>query len=395
MSALETPDTAAAPVLVRRDGPAARITLNRPEQAQRAVPRAHAGADRGARRARAATRSVRAIVIEGAGPAFSAGHDLGEMIGRDVAFYQRLFDVCTELMETVHRAAAAGDRQGARHRDRRRLPARRRVRPRGRRRRARGSRRPACKIGLFCSTPMVPLSRAIGRKRALEMLLTGADRRRDGARLGPRQPRRARRGARRRGRRASSTPSRARARLTVGIGKQAFYAQIDLDEHARLRPHEDGDVDEQPPPTPRRASARSSRSASRPGPGGRRSGDSPVGGPTRVGRLARLVAAHEHEVVLERGPLALDALRALGIVGGARRNSRSSDGLTANTASESRYSLAASKMCVVTVRWPRRADDHVDVRGPPRVAAGRRRASRRPARRRGSGTAPAGRRGSA
>jgi hypothetical protein len=35
-------------------------------------------------------------VIEGAGPLFSSGHDLGEMIGRDIAFYQRLFDVCTE-----------------------------------------------------------------------------------------------------------------------------------------------------------------------------------------------------------------------------------------------------------------------------------------------------------
>src|SRR6266705_1081973 len=48
---------------------------------------------------------------------------------------------------------------------------------------------PGVKIGLFCSTPMVPLSRAIGRKRALEMLLTG------------------------------------------DIGKEAFYAQIELDEH--------------------------------------------------------------------------------------------------------------------------------------------------------------------
>ena len=46
---------------------------------------------------------VRAIVIEGAGPVFSAGHDLSEMIGRDLPFYQRLFDVCTELMEAIRR----------------------------------------------------------------------------------------------------------------------------------------------------------------------------------------------------------------------------------------------------------------------------------------------------
>ena len=42
-------------------------------------------------------------MIEGAGPAFSAGHDLGEMVGRDAEFYERLFDVCTVLMETIHR----------------------------------------------------------------------------------------------------------------------------------------------------------------------------------------------------------------------------------------------------------------------------------------------------
>src|SRR5438105_15903045 len=46
---------------------------------------------------------VRAIVVEGAGPAFSAGHDLGEMVARDTAFYERLFDVCTVMMETIHR----------------------------------------------------------------------------------------------------------------------------------------------------------------------------------------------------------------------------------------------------------------------------------------------------
>ena len=115
---------------------------------------------------------VRAIVIAGAGPVFSAGHDLGEMVGRDLAFYQRLFDVCTDLMETIHQvpqpviasvhgiATAAGCQlvascdlavatQDARFAT------------------------PGVKIGLFCSTPMVPLSRAIGRKRSLEMLLTG------------------------------------------------------------------------------------------------------------------------------------------------------------------------------------------------------------------------------
>ena len=120
-------------IRLREDGPAARITLNRPEKRnalslelmQELIERA-----RVARR----ESETRAIVIEGAGPAFSAGHDLGEMIGREPGFYQELFDVCTVLMETIHRAAAAGDREGARGRHRRRLPARRRLRPRRRRR---------------------------------------------------------------------------------------------------------------------------------------------------------------------------------------------------------------------------------------------------------------------
>ena len=115
---------------------------------------------------------ARAIVIEGAGPAFSAGHDLGEMIDREPGFYQELFEVCTVMMETIHSlpqpviakvhgiATAAGcqlvaacDLAVA----------------------AEGTRfaTPGVKIGLFCSTPMVPVSRAVGRKRALELLLTG------------------------------------------------------------------------------------------------------------------------------------------------------------------------------------------------------------------------------
>ena len=86
------------------------------------------------------------------------------------------------------------------------------------------------KIGLFCSTPMVPLSRAIGRKRAMEMLLTGRlidaatafewglVNRVVGAGRGAGGGRRDRR------RHRGTSP------LTVGIGKEAFYAQVELDE---------------------------------------------------------------------------------------------------------------------------------------------------------------------
>jgi enoyl-CoA hydratase/carnithine racemase len=218
-----------ATVLVREDGPAARITLNRPEK-RNALGLDLMGELLGTLRDVSGKPGVRAIVLEGAGPAFSAGHDLSEMIGRDVAFFQRLFDVCTELMERIHRlpqpviakvdgmATAAGCQlvaacdlavaaEGARFAT------------------------PGVKIGLFCSTPMVPVSRAIGRKRALEMLLTG--RAIDAAtalewglvnRVVPADALE--------GEVAALVEAIARSSpLTVGIGKQAFYSQIELDEH--------------------------------------------------------------------------------------------------------------------------------------------------------------------
>ncbi|MFL5121930.1 MAG: enoyl-CoA hydratase-related protein, partial [Microvirga sp.] len=158
-------------LLVRIEAPAARITLNRPEK-RNALSLALMAEVISALEEVSASEEVRAIVIEGAGPAFSAGHDLGEMIGRDAEFFDRLFEVCTVMMETIHHvpqpviakvhgiATAAGcqlvascDLAVA----------------------AEGTRfaTPGVKIGLFCSTPMVPVSRAVGRKRALELLLSG------------------------------------------------------------------------------------------------------------------------------------------------------------------------------------------------------------------------------
>jgi enoyl-CoA hydratase/carnithine racemase len=158
-------------LLVAADGAAARITLNRPEK-RNALSLELMGELIGALREASAQAAVRVVVIEGAGPAFSAGHDLSEMIGRDEAFYNELFGVCTAMMETIHElpqpviakvhgiATAAGcqlvaacDLAIA----------------------ADGTRfaTPGVKIGLFCSTPMVPVSRAVGRKRAMQLLLTG------------------------------------------------------------------------------------------------------------------------------------------------------------------------------------------------------------------------------
>ncbi len=176
-------------------------------------------------------RSDVAVVILGAnGPVFSSGHDLAELVDRSAREYQEIFDQCVEMMTTVQRipqpviamvrgvATAAGCQLVATcdlafaddHA-------------------SFGT--PGVRIGLFCSTPMVAVSRAIGRKRALQMLLTGeridantaaewglinaavaANELEDRVRLVARQIVRA-------------------SPLIVGIGKRAFYAQIDMEQH--------------------------------------------------------------------------------------------------------------------------------------------------------------------
>lgn len=114
---------------------------------------------------------VRVVVIAADGPAFSAGHDLGEMIDRPAPFYDELFSVCTEMMQTVqsipqpviarvHGVATAAGCQLVASCD---LVVASDEAWFG---------TPGVKIGLFCTTPAVPLVRAIGPRRALEMLLT-------------------------------------------------------------------------------------------------------------------------------------------------------------------------------------------------------------------------------
>jgi enoyl-CoA hydratase/carnithine racemase len=164
-------DTEYRDLRVTRDVSAARVVLNRPEK-RNALSLELMDEVIEALRDVSAQSTTRVIVIEGAGPAFSAGHDLSEMIGREEAFLAQLFDRCTVMMETIHElpqpviakvhgiATAAGcqlvaacDLAVA----------------------AEGTHfaTPGVKIGLFCSTPMVPVSRAVGRKRAMQMLLTG------------------------------------------------------------------------------------------------------------------------------------------------------------------------------------------------------------------------------
>jgi enoyl-CoA hydratase/carnithine racemase len=216
-------------LLVCTDGPAARITLNRPEK-RNALSLELMGELIGALRAASSDPATRAIVIDAAGPAFSAGHDLSEMIGREEAFLDELFATCTQLMQTIHElpqpviasvhgiATAAGCQLVAAcdlavAADTARFAT------------------PGVKIGLFCSTPMVPVSRAVGRKRAMQMLLTGEPI--DAAtaldwglvnQIVPADQLNA----------AVDNLVEAIARssaYTVGLGKHAFYDQIDRAEH--------------------------------------------------------------------------------------------------------------------------------------------------------------------
>jgi enoyl-CoA hydratase/carnithine racemase len=166
-------DTAAEPVLLRRDEDGiATLTLNRPG-ARNALSVALMAAFQDAIDAIAEDRSVKVVVIAGAGPGFCAGHDLREMRanpGRQ--HYEALFGQCSRLMMSivklpkpviarVHGIAAAAGCQLVATCDLAVAASDARFAVNG------------INVGLFCSTPMVALSRAVGRKPALEMLLTG------------------------------------------------------------------------------------------------------------------------------------------------------------------------------------------------------------------------------
>lgn len=212
---------------VAHDGPVTRVTLARPEKRNAlslALMREVIGA------LERIPGETQAVVVAGDGPAFSAGHDLAEMLDRDESFYDELFEACTVMMETIHRieppviarvhgpAFAAGcqlvaacDLAVAAE--------------------SATFATPGVKIGLFCSTPMVPVSRAVGRKRAMELLLTGEPISAHTAaewglvnRVAPDDE-------------LDATLDEllgaitGSSRLVVGLGKQAFYAQVERDEH--------------------------------------------------------------------------------------------------------------------------------------------------------------------
>src|SRR5664280_3329333 len=154
-------------IQISHEGPVAIVTLNRPERRNalslELMLDLIAALDEIGRNC-----EIRAVILAAAGKVFCSGHDLGEMAGRDINEHRRIFDVCTGLMQklqsipqpviaevqgiataagcqlvaTCDLAIAAEEAAFA---------------------------TPGVKIGLFCTTPMVALTRAIGRKRAMQM----------------------------------------------------------------------------------------------------------------------------------------------------------------------------------------------------------------------------------
>src|SRR3954471_11692426 len=158
-------------ILFEQAGPIAYVTMNRPAK-RNALSVEHMQELIACLKAIGAQRELAVVIVRGNGPAFCAGHDLGEMIGQAPEFYQHEFALCSELMQTiigipqpviaqVHGIATAAGCQLVATCDLALAAEEARFAT------------PGVKIGLFCSTPMVALSRAVGRKQAMEMLLTG------------------------------------------------------------------------------------------------------------------------------------------------------------------------------------------------------------------------------
>jgi enoyl-CoA hydratase/carnithine racemase len=174
MSAIPaSPDPSpAAPILREDRNGVTWLTLNRPQQ-RNALSKGLLGALQQALDSVAADPAVRVVVVAGAGKAFCAGHDLKEMRAqREKGFIKELFDQCSRMMMTipkmpqpviarVHGTATAAGCQLVAMCDLAVASEQAMFAVSG------------IDVGLFCSSPGVALSRNLGRKQALEMLLTG------------------------------------------------------------------------------------------------------------------------------------------------------------------------------------------------------------------------------
>jgi enoyl-CoA hydratase/carnithine racemase len=217
-------------VLLEKDGPLGWLILNRPEKRNALSLEMMSGVLEKLD-AIAEDATIRVLVIRGSGPIFSAGHDLQEMASHrdDMHYVRAVFATCNRMMLRLHElpqpviaqvhgiATAAGCQlvaacdlavaeSGARFAT------------------------PGVHIGLFCTTPMIPLVRVVGRRRAMEMLLSGrfisAEEALDFGlvnRVLP--PDQLLNETRRWALELAQFSS-----FTLGLGKRAFYEQVDLDE---------------------------------------------------------------------------------------------------------------------------------------------------------------------
>ncbi len=167
----DAPSTVSTAVEVEVDAPLGVITLAAPARRNPLSTQTMRTITAALRRL-ADDRDVRVVIIRALGPAFSAGHDLTELVDRTLDDERAVFAACTEMMAAVHgvRQPVIAEVAGMAFAAGCQLVATCDLAVAGAS--ARFS-TPGVKIGLFCSTPMVALTRAIGRKRAMKMLLTG------------------------------------------------------------------------------------------------------------------------------------------------------------------------------------------------------------------------------
>ncbi len=218
-------------VILTVDGALATLTLNRPA-ARNALSLGMLAALTDAIHQVSNDRSIHAVVLTGNGPGFCAGHDLKELTARrgdddrGRAFYEQTMQACGTMMQSivnspkpfiaaVHGIATAAGCQLVATCD---LAVA-----------AKDARfaTPGVNIGLFCSTPMIALSRNVSRKHAMEMLLLGdmlgaEDAKTYGLVNRVVAPERVIGEAQ-----AMARQIADKSPLTVAIGKQAFYAQLE------------------------------------------------------------------------------------------------------------------------------------------------------------------------
>ncbi|WNF38658.1 enoyl-CoA hydratase [Bacillaceae bacterium IKA-2] len=225
---METEITDYQHILVETEASIGYVTMNRPNK-RNALSLEHMKELTKCFKDIGKNKEIAVVILRGSGPAFCAGHDLKEMTNQTPAFYEDLFDECIKMMETIQSipqpviaqvhgiataagcqlvatcdlAIAADDSKFA---------------------------TPGVKIGLFCSTPMVALSRAVGRKKALEMLLTGDSLSTDEAVIAGLINKAVPIDQLEDETRALAEKIAQASSYTVRVGKQAFYQQIEMSQ---------------------------------------------------------------------------------------------------------------------------------------------------------------------